>query len=42
MGPEQEYVAERVLGGLRTGDGDPGGKPGRQSHMSVGLPPVHE
>lgn len=36
MGRQQEQVASRVLGGLRSGDGDPGGKPGRKSHITVG------
>lgn len=36
VGRQQEQVASRVLGGLRSGDGDPGGKPGRKSHITVG------
>lgn len=31
MDPGQEQVAERVLGGLYSGDGDPGGKSGRKT-----------
>lgn len=31
MDPGQEQVAERVLGGLCSGDGDPGGKSGRKT-----------
>lgn len=34
MGFQQEQGAQRVLGGLCTGDGDPGGEPGRISQIT--------